>query len=337
MLPTELAVGIATALQGVPTKALAQSVHALSAHYRGDVRGGRRAIRSDTDVLAYLAYRMPATYAAIAAALVATADRRRNWRLRTVLDVGCRPGTAMWAAAQMWPSVETFVLVENDARMIAMGKRLAQASSNPVIRDGRWSMVDMTTRPELPSCDVVIAAYAPGELAPARLEDVVTRLWSVCRDTAIIVEPGTPRGFTTVRTSRDMLGARGDGHWHRVHTKTHARWLTDSGVTSPRGWSEAARTVRQSGLRSRTRTRSTPTCPCLGLPGCPLTHGSSAIHERSTAASNSTYARRMVCVRRRSAGATVSCIASRSGHAGAQPSSDLVAAAVERRRYPGGT
>ena len=209
MLPPDLAAAVATALHGVPAKALAQSADAVSAHYRGSDRRGGRAIRSDTDVLAYLAYRMPATYAAVAVALAATANRRPEWWPRTVLDVGSGPGTAMWAAAELWPSVETFVLVESDARMIATGKRLAQLSSHPAVRNARWETADMTSRPELPSSDVVIAAYSLGELSPARLEEVVAWLWSVCGDTAVIVEPGTPRGFDTVHACRDLFRAQG--------------------------------------------------------------------------------------------------------------------------------
>src|SRR5688572_19795566 len=111
MLPAELAAGIAAASQGVPTKLLARAAEAVSAQYRGERRTSRQAVRSDTDVLAYLVYRMPATYTVIEAALLATAELRPGWQPRTVLDLGSGPGTAMWAAVGVWPSVERFLLV----------------------------------------------------------------------------------------------------------------------------------------------------------------------------------------------------------------------------------
>jgi ribosomal protein RSM22 (predicted rRNA methylase) len=209
MVPTELAGGIEAALEGVSTKSLAQHAQALSARYRGDARGDRRMVRSESDVLSYLAYRMPATYAAVEAALAATAERRPDFQPATLLDIGAGPGTAMWAATAVWPSVESVVLVESDLRMIGVGKRLAQSAPHAAIRDARWLAADAAGDPALPESDLVVAAYSLGELAPVRLTETVERLWSRCRDTFVVVEPGTPRGFATVRGIRDVLRAQG--------------------------------------------------------------------------------------------------------------------------------
>ncbi|MGD9892475.1 MAG: small ribosomal subunit Rsm22 family protein [Dehalococcoidia bacterium] len=209
MLPGDLNAAIAQMLHGVPAKSLARSAQALSSHYRGEERTGRRAVSSESDVLAYLTYRLPATYAAVTAAFVATAERRPDLQPRNVLDAGAGPGTAMWAATEVWRSVETFMLVENDPRMIAAGKRLAAEASNAAIRGARWLSADLAGEPELPRADVVIAAYSIGELSSGRLPAAVARLWAACADTLVVVEPGTPRGFAAVRTVRDMLRAEG--------------------------------------------------------------------------------------------------------------------------------
>src|SRR5215211_2369193 len=111
MLPGELNAAIAHMLHGVPAKSLARSVQALSTHYRGGDRRDQRAISSETKVLAYLTYRLPATYTAVTAALAAITERRPDLQPKGVLDAGAGPGTAMWAAAEVWPSVEAFVLV----------------------------------------------------------------------------------------------------------------------------------------------------------------------------------------------------------------------------------
>ncbi|MGI8802059.1 MAG: small ribosomal subunit Rsm22 family protein, partial [Solirubrobacteraceae bacterium] len=47
---------------------------------------------------AYAAYRAPATYAAVAAALTQVRLLRPEWRPRTLLDLGAGPGVAAWAA-----------------------------------------------------------------------------------------------------------------------------------------------------------------------------------------------------------------------------------------------
>ena len=209
MLPPQLSAAIGAAAQGVPAKDIARSVQALTARYRGESQAGGRAIRSDVDVLAYLSYRLPATYAAVAAALAATAARRPGWGPGTLLDLGAGPGTAMWAAAELWPSVEAITLVETDPRMVATGRRLAQASSNRAIRDARWCEADMSAGGELPHCEMVVAAYSLGELPSARLGEVAKRLWGVCQDTLVVIEPGTPSGFATVRAIRDLLRTEG--------------------------------------------------------------------------------------------------------------------------------
>lgn len=210
MLPGDLNAAITEMLQGVPAKTLARPAQALSARYRGDRLSDRRAVRSETDVLAYLSYRLPATFAAVTAALIATGERRPDLRPTNMIDAGAGPGTAMWAAAAaVWPSLDTFALVENDRHMIAAGKRLATASAHAAIRGARWLPADLTAEPDLPRADVVVAAYAIGEIAPSRFPAVVARLWDACADTLVVVEPGTPRGFATVRAVRDTL--RGEG------------------------------------------------------------------------------------------------------------------------------
>jgi ribosomal protein RSM22 (predicted rRNA methylase) len=209
MLPGNLNAAMTQMLHGVPANTLARSVQVLSARYRGEGLPDRRAVRSDTDVLAYLSYRLPATYAAVTAALMATAERRPDLRPMSMIDAGAGPGTAMWAAAAVWPSLEVFMLVENDPRMIVAGKRLAMEAAQATIRDARWLPADLAAEPDLPRADVVVAAYSIGEIASSRFEMVVARLWDACADTLVVVEPGTPRGFATVRAVRDSLRSEG--------------------------------------------------------------------------------------------------------------------------------
>lgn len=207
MLPRELVAGIDQLLHGVPMKQVTRAAETLSAHYRGGGKRSGNAIRSEVDPLAYLVSRLPATYAAVAAALEETLDRRPGWQPATILDIGAGPGTAMWAAAQLWPAIESFTLVEKDVRMIEIGRRLAADSSVPAIRSVRWLLLDLTSRPDLPDSDLVVAAYSLGEFPSARLNEVVAHLWGACQDTLVVIEPGTPRGFATVRTVRDLLRA----------------------------------------------------------------------------------------------------------------------------------
>lgn len=56
----------------------------------------------------------------------------------------------------------------------------------------------------LPRCDLVIAAYSLGEMGAAP-----RRLWEAAEVALVLIEPGTPRGFATIRAARDQLIAAG--------------------------------------------------------------------------------------------------------------------------------
>ncbi|HVT53058.1 MAG TPA: small ribosomal subunit Rsm22 family protein, partial [Dongiaceae bacterium] len=96
-LPPALRQAVDAALDGVPRADLALAQDALSQRYRNEVRDGRAHLADDVAARAYLAARLPATYAAIRAALDAIAERRRDFAPRSLLDFGAGPGTALWA------------------------------------------------------------------------------------------------------------------------------------------------------------------------------------------------------------------------------------------------
>ena len=78
--------------------------------------GGSGAIRTETDALAYALARMPATYAAVTASLNALREIRPDFAPDSLLDVGAGPGTASWAAAEAFSSLQDFTLLDaNDA------------------------------------------------------------------------------------------------------------------------------------------------------------------------------------------------------------------------------
>jgi hypothetical protein len=81
-LPPALRQAVDAALEGIPRASLAAAHDALSQRYRGEVRDGRAHLADDLSASAYLAARLPATYAAIRAALGAVAERRPDFAPR---------------------------------------------------------------------------------------------------------------------------------------------------------------------------------------------------------------------------------------------------------------
>src|SRR4030081_1208060 len=113
-LPAELKAALDARLQGLSRSDAAQRAALISRTYRDG--GGSGAIRSEADALAYALARMPATYAAVTAGLNALVEIRPDFAPKKLLDVGAGPGTATWAAAETFLSLQSFTLLDaNDA------------------------------------------------------------------------------------------------------------------------------------------------------------------------------------------------------------------------------
>ena len=97
-LPRSIRQAIDAALEGVPLADLQHAAQRLSERYRSETRDGRPHLSDEMAALAYLAARMPATYAAIHASLDALAGMRPDFLPATMLDVGAGPGTGVVAA-----------------------------------------------------------------------------------------------------------------------------------------------------------------------------------------------------------------------------------------------
>ena len=211
-LPPRLRLALEHELAHVPQKQVAVAATDLSQRYRTrQPMSAGTFLRSSTDVLAYAAVRMPATFAALYAVLSEVQTRKPQWQPHTVLDAGAGPGTAMWALHELWPELEQITLLEREEAMIAFGKQLAIHASSQVIQHAQWHKVDLLGQWDTKLCDLVLASYVIGELPPPQREMLLKRLWSLTADTLILIEPGTPTGFSHIRAARQWLLAEG-GH-----------------------------------------------------------------------------------------------------------------------------
>lgn len=173
----------------------------LSSRYR---EGGTSAA---IDLAAYLTVRLPATFAAVSYAMAEVRRLRPSFAPRSFLDAGAGPGTAAWAASELWPGLEAVTFLDNDPQFLALALELAQAGPNAAVRAARGVQGDMSGN--LPAAELVTAAYALAELPANRQEQAIAALWQASRDHLILVEPGTPGGFARLRAARDQLLAAG--------------------------------------------------------------------------------------------------------------------------------
>ncbi|HSA53466.1 MAG TPA: small ribosomal subunit Rsm22 family protein [Yinghuangia sp.] len=193
---------------GDRSRGLADAYQELSDLYRtgGATPGDARLTREH--VHAYLVARMPATLAVGRAVFGAVAARRPEWRPATLLDLGAGPGTATWAAAEVFPSLTAVTCVEQATAMIDAGRQLARRSASSAVRDAQWHRTSVAEPPEV-RADLVVASFVLGELPDAAIADVVGRWWRATLGELVVIEPGTPAGFGRLRRVRDLLIGEG--------------------------------------------------------------------------------------------------------------------------------
>ncbi|MSO94380.1 MAG: methyltransferase domain-containing protein [Thermoleophilia bacterium] len=205
-LPSALQTGIDELVHGSTPKELEQSARALSDAYRAGGSSASRAVRTPSDVAAYLATRAPATYAAAAEVFARIHELRPDWSPTSMLDIGAGPGITSWAAAEAWRQIEAITLVEVEAEMVRAGRKLAE-SGPEAIRNANWIVRDASALGA--PADLVVVSYVIGELAPGALEQLVSRAWEQTTDTLVIVEPGTTAGYQRILSARAAVIAAG--------------------------------------------------------------------------------------------------------------------------------
>jgi ribosomal protein RSM22 (predicted rRNA methylase) len=208
LLPGSLRAALDALAEGLGRQALSARSRGITATYQA--RGNSRdVIGSGDDALAYALARMPATFAATAKALGALAEAVPDFSPLSLLDIGCGPGTAGYAAADAFPSLAAFTFIDRNGPFLDLAARLA-----PVVlgeRDITISPAELAATPSLPRADLVIASYVLAELPQDVRTTLLESLWRSTGGALVLVEPGTPDGFQRLGEVRAVLIAAG-GH-----------------------------------------------------------------------------------------------------------------------------
>jgi ribosomal protein RSM22 (predicted rRNA methylase) len=205
-LPAELKAALDAKLHGVSRNDAAERASLISKTYRDGGNSG--AIKSGTDALAYALARMPATYAAVTASLNALCEIVPHFAPTSLLDVGAGPGTASWAAAEAFSSLNNFALLDANSALRALALDLGRNStrlSEMTYQRGEARAVLAAAE----AADLVVASYLIAELSDAERSALAELMWAKTRDTLLIVEPGTPAGYTRIIALRAQLIALG--------------------------------------------------------------------------------------------------------------------------------
>ena len=198
-MPPALLTAIAALLEGVSRKELGARAARLSATYRAG--GTSAAIADEADALAYLVTRLPATYAAIHAVMARILEIVPDFKPVSFLDIGAGPGTAAWAARDIWPSLGAIHLLEPNGAFRRLAARL--------MPDAEIIAGDLKTKTS--PAGLVMASYVLAELPAAEAARSAEKLWAAAEQMLVLIEPGTPQGFARIRAARAALVAA-DGH-----------------------------------------------------------------------------------------------------------------------------
>ena len=203
-LSAELQDAIQREIDKVDRRKLAQATAQLTEHYKA-ANFSTPAVTSEAHRAAYLAVRLPATYAAICRVFAEIKLRAPHAEIANLLDLGAGPGTALFAAAAAFPHLQRTTLLEADANWIAVGKRLTEQSASRAIQQAQWFKQDLRSGLSCEKHDLVVISYTLGELPQAAAEAVLNKAWKCAGKFLVLIEPGSRRGFAAINTARSEL------------------------------------------------------------------------------------------------------------------------------------
>ena len=197
-LPGELARAVEEHAAAFPFAELARAAAAISERYRGD--RPRTGHLSPAECAAWAVVRMPATWAATCVVLEELRTRDQEISPRSVVDLGAGPGGGIHAACQLYPSIERATAIEREGALIELGETFAALRAD-------WIQRDLRNGPLFEEHDLVLLGWVLGELESGERDSLIERAWGAAGRALVIIEPGTPRGFQTIRSARDRLRA----------------------------------------------------------------------------------------------------------------------------------
>ncbi len=173
----------------------------LTAAYR------RGATSASVDIRAYLAARVPATFAANQRVMEAVAQVLPEFAPVSLLDIGTGPGTACWAALAQWPALQHITQCEQDRDFATLAEQLNKASDLPALVGAQLQRC--AERSLEAKADLVVASYMLAELPLEAMAETANRMWARAQQVLLLIEPGTPQGFARLRIARDTLLRQG--------------------------------------------------------------------------------------------------------------------------------
>lgn len=209
-LPSQIEKAIEQLLTQEDNPVWISSVSELHDRYVNREKNKDHAYMKDlSDALAYLALRLPATYAQVFGVLLSVQEVLPSWKPKTLLDIGSGPGTGVWAAQSIWSELADATCIDRDKNLFSLGKKISSLSQLPV--DISWKQQDIRKGidEDDETYDIVVIANVFNELRPSDSEKLLGQAYNKCNGVLIIVESGTPFGSKLVQSTAQKLAHTG--------------------------------------------------------------------------------------------------------------------------------
>lgn len=201
-LPQTLREALEHYLHRIKQPELMRDAQAISLRYRTKSRNGERLLTTESEAAAYAAARMPATFGAVYAALE-QALASSGCCPETMLDAGAGTGAAAWAADALL-DLKSVVCVERENAMRSVGKALMKNGSQ-ALQNAKWIPCDINSDEFSGGAELVIASYVLNEMPDTEKIRALEKLWKATGMLLLIVEPGTPEGFSQLIKIRQIM------------------------------------------------------------------------------------------------------------------------------------
>jgi len=194
-LPLDNKLQLESLLDGYSLKELKNVASDIMEQYKNNSNKGNDLINSSLASKVYAVYRLPATYSAFGEALKHTLELY-DQNIDSVIDVGAGSGSASLAASHLLPNIKNFTLLERNKYMMEIGKTLH--NFDYINYDLSIDNLDIKS-------DLVMSNYVLNELDQNSRINAINKMWDMTNKMMLIVEPGTPEGFSLIREIRDYL------------------------------------------------------------------------------------------------------------------------------------
>ena len=194
-LPLENKLQLESLLDGYSLKELKNVASSIMEQYQNNSNKGVDLINSSIASKVYAVYRLPATYSAFGEALKHTLELY-DQKIDSVIDIGAGSGSASIAVSHLLPNIKNYILLERNKYMMEIGKTLH--NFDYINYDLSKDNLDI-------KADLVISNYVLNELDQNSRINAINKMWNMTNKMMLIVEPGTPEGFSLIREIRDYL------------------------------------------------------------------------------------------------------------------------------------